>query len=87
MIDHPEPKAVPPWLCDENGNQVTPSVEGQPVEEGDPEEENSKRFAKTRHGLHLMYEPVMDPKLYWKMPNEQSYFVLDGNNRIRRAES
>ncbi|KAI9054527.1 hypothetical protein LZ554_001683 [Drepanopeziza brunnea f. sp. 'monogermtubi'] len=45
-----KPKGVvdPLWLNDSKGNQVTPSVAGQPLEEGRPGKNNAKRFRKMR---------------------------------------
>jgi hypothetical protein len=66
---------VPRWLCDENGVQVTPSIEGQPIEDGDITELNRKRYMKTRVGLDVVYDPVMDRKLWWKMPDDPDYMM------------
>jgi hypothetical protein len=66
---------VPRWLCDENGVQVTPSIEGQPIEDGDIAELNRKRYKKTRVGLDVVYDPVMDRKLWWKMPDDPDYMM------------
>ncbi|KAJ5051745.1 uncharacterized protein L3040_001517 [Drepanopeziza brunnea f. sp. 'multigermtubi'] len=45
-----KPKGVvdPLWLNDSKGNQVTPSVAGQSLEEGRPGKNNAKRFRKMR---------------------------------------
>ena len=57
-----------------NGKQVTPSIDGQPIEEGDPAENNFRRFTRTRDGLNLIFQPIQDPSLYWKMPGDPDYF-------------
>ncbi|KAL2069578.1 hypothetical protein VTL71DRAFT_14257 [Oculimacula yallundae] len=43
------------WLIDENGNQVTPSVEGQAIEEGIARDLNKARFRKMR-GVDIFRE-------------------------------
>jgi hypothetical protein len=77
---------LPRWLFDENGNQVTPSVEGQPIEEGSPRENNLRRFKKTRVGLHVVYERVNDPALYWKMPDDPDYFQVSEKKEDMNGE-
>lgn len=72
---------MPRWLCDENGKQVTPSIDGQPIEEGDAAENNYRRFTRTRDGLHLVFQPIQDPSLYWKMPGDPEYFEMDGGKK------
>jgi hypothetical protein len=72
---NPTKPDVPRWLCDENGVQVTPSIEGQPIEDGDITELNRKRYMKTRVGLDVVYDPVMDRKLWWKMPDDPDYMM------------
>lgn len=65
---------MPRWLCDANGNQVTPSVEGQPIYHGNPKEYALKRFTTRREGLSVIWEPIKDPSLYWKNPEDPDYF-------------
>jgi hypothetical protein len=72
---NPTKPDVPRWLCDENGVQVTPSIEGQPIEDGDITELNRKRYKKTRVSLDVVYDPVMDRKLWWKMPDDPDYMI------------
>lgn len=72
---NPTKPDVPRWLCDENGVQVTPSIEGQPIEDGDITELNRKRYKKTRVSLDVVYDPVMDRKLWWKMPDDPDYMM------------
>lgn len=56
------------WLNDAEGNQVTPSVENQPVERGKASVNNAKRFIKKREGIYVVLEPVKDPEAYMKFP-------------------
>ncbi len=57
---------IPNWLCDENGVQVTPSVEGQKVEKGNAKLNNAKRFRKKRQGIYMVLEPVANSHDYKK---------------------
>ncbi|KAH7346448.1 hypothetical protein BKA65DRAFT_399503 [Rhexocercosporidium sp. MPI-PUGE-AT-0058] len=52
-----KPKGIinPLWLNDENGNQVTPSVKDQALEEGRASELNKKRFRKMK-GMDIFKE-------------------------------
>lgn len=65
---------MPRWLCDENGNQVTPSVDGITIHHEDPTEYARKRFTTRREGLDVIWEPIKDPSLYWKYPTDPDYF-------------
>ncbi|PQE30967.1 c2h2 finger domain-containing protein [Rutstroemia sp. NJR-2017a WRK4] len=46
------------WLHDENGRQVTPSVENQPIEDGNPKKNNAQRFERKVLGLDVIFDPV-----------------------------
>jgi hypothetical protein len=56
--NNPEPRTASPWLFDENGKQVTPSIDGLPLEDGHPTDNNAKRFMKKREGLYVVMVPV-----------------------------
>ncbi|KAG4438866.1 hypothetical protein IFR05_005655 [Cadophora sp. M221] len=45
----------PLWLNDENGNEITPSVKGQALEEGRASDLNKKRFRKMK-GMNIFKE-------------------------------
>ncbi|KAM3079592.1 hypothetical protein ACMFMG_006007 [Clarireedia jacksonii] len=46
------------WLHDENGRQVTPSVENQPIEDGNPKRNNAQRFERKVLGLDVIFDPI-----------------------------
>lgn len=52
-----KPKGMidPLWLNDSNGNQVTPSIKGQPLEDGRASILNKKRFRKMK-GMNIFKE-------------------------------
>ncbi|KAH9214082.1 hypothetical protein DL95DRAFT_301080 [Leptodontidium sp. 2 PMI_412] len=51
----------PLWLNDENGNEVTPSVNGQALEEGRASDLNKKRFRKMK-GMNIFKEKAEKKK-------------------------
>ncbi|KAE9380281.1 hypothetical protein N431DRAFT_361804 [Stipitochalara longipes BDJ] len=53
-----------PWLKDEDGRQVTPSVRNQPIEEGRAKENNARRFVRKIDGIHWIYERIRSPEAY-----------------------
>ncbi|APA15477.1 hypothetical protein SS1G_13404 [Sclerotinia sclerotiorum 1980 UF-70] len=50
--------ALPPYLFDKNGVQVTPSVKDQQIEYGDPKETSAQRFKRTISGLDFVLNPI-----------------------------
>lgn len=53
-----DPSVSSPWLYDSAGNMVTPSLEGQHIEQGKPAENNAKKFTKVREGLDILLVPI-----------------------------
>ncbi|KAI9645080.1 hypothetical protein NHQ30_005814 [Ciborinia camelliae] len=53
----PTPSA-PAYLFDKNGVQVTPSIENQQIEEGDPKRNNAQRFRRRINGLDFVLDPM-----------------------------
>ncbi|TGO14157.1 hypothetical protein BTUL_0057g00230 [Botrytis tulipae] len=49
---------VPSYLFDKNGNQVTPSVDDQQIEDGDPKQNSKKRFKRVISGLDFVLKPI-----------------------------
>ncbi|CAD6446933.1 28bc44f0-32c8-4d65-92d8-c941ee4ad80e [Sclerotinia trifoliorum] len=50
--------ALPAYLFDKNGVQVTPSVKDQQIEYGDPKETSAQRFKRTISGLDFVLNPI-----------------------------
>ncbi|QSZ36048.1 hypothetical protein DSL72_007172 [Monilinia vaccinii-corymbosi] len=57
-----DPSVLPAYLFDKNGVQVTPSVENQQIEDGDPRTNNAQRFRRRLNGLDYVLDPIYDPK-------------------------
>ncbi|KAF7950538.1 hypothetical protein EAE96_007820 [Botrytis aclada] len=57
-LQGPESPAVPSYLFDKNGNQVTPSVDDQLIEDGDPKQNSRKRFKRVISGLDFVLKPI-----------------------------
>lgn len=53
-----ESPTVPTYLFDRDGNQVTPSVDDQQIEDGDPKQNSKKRFKRVISGLDFVLKPV-----------------------------
>ncbi|KAF7928138.1 uncharacterized protein EAE97_009936 [Botrytis byssoidea] len=53
-----ESPTVPSYLFDKNGNQVTPSVDDQQIEDGDPKQNSKKRFKRVISGLDFVLKPI-----------------------------
>ena len=49
--------ALATYLYDKNGRQVTPSVENQLIEDGDPKRNNTRRFERAISGLDYVLNP------------------------------
>ncbi|TAQ87960.1 hypothetical protein B7494_g3729 [Chlorociboria aeruginascens] len=58
------------WLNDAMGNQITPSVKNQPIEEGRARENNARRFEKKLEGIYVVLTPKKLAKGTYTVCNE-----------------
>lgn len=67
-----------PWLFDQNGKQVTPSVVGQPIEHGQAKHNNARRFKELTErnerlhadDLKIILQPAEDRDSYTKFDDD-----------------
>ncbi|TGO54365.1 hypothetical protein BCON_0108g00100 [Botryotinia convoluta] len=57
-LQGPKSLTAASYLFDRNGNQVTPSVDDQQIEDGDPKQNNKKRFKRVISGLDFVLKPI-----------------------------
>jgi hypothetical protein len=65
---------------DKDGQQVTPSVQSQPIEEGRAKENNARRFIRKIDGIYWTYERIKSPEEYMKVQVPQTGNTSDGDD-------
>jgi hypothetical protein len=76
-------------LKDKDGQQVTPSVQDQPIEEGRAKDNNARRFIRKVDGIYWIYERIKSPEAYMKVQVPQTRNTSDGDDEddIQMGES
>jgi hypothetical protein len=76
-----KPKSdIAPWLIDNNGHHVTPSVKDQLIEEGRAKDNNAKRFNRKVEGIYWVYERIESPKAHMKAQGLRTGNTSDGDD-------
>ncbi|KAM0131887.1 hypothetical protein ACHAP3_006629 [Botrytis cinerea] len=89
-LNRPKSPTVPSYLFDKNGNQVTPSVEDQKIEDGDPKQNSKKRFKRVISGLDFVLKPIYTSN--FTLPTEPGEEEVHENGKaqsekeLKRAE-
>lgn len=89
-LNRPKSPTVPSYLLDKNGNQVTPSVEDQQIEDGDPKQNSKKRFKRVISGLDFVLKPIYTSNFVLSTePGEDEVHEkgkAHGEKELKRAE-
>ncbi len=81
MFAATKPKSdIAPWLMDNNGRHITPSVKDQLIEEGRAKDNNAKRFNRKVEGIYWVYERIESPKAHVKAQGLRTGNTSDGDD-------